>query len=94
MGYFGRHFRKVARRMAAAGLATAATAPAVASEETEGLTAPAPVPAPVTVPSWTVSAPNRPALVVRAENESAARKAARESWGLTRLPNGATVAAV
>lgn len=91
MGYFSRHFRKVARRMAAAGLATAATASAVASEETEGLTAPAPVPAPVAVPSWAVTAPNRPALVVRAETETAARKAAREAWGLSRLPNGTAV---
>ena len=93
MGYYSRHFRKVARRVAAAGLV--ATAPAVAAT-------PEPAPEPevlaavggLAVSSWTVTAPNRPALTVRADSETAARKAARESWGLARLPNGTAVAAV
>lgn len=95
MGYHSRHFRKIQRRLAAAALATSATASAVAApeepaQEPEVLAAVGGL----TVPSWTVSAPNRPALTVRAETETAARKAARESWGLARLPNGTSVAAV
>ena len=86
MGYYSRHFRKVARRVAAAGLV--ATAPAVAVP---------PKVLPLIIdevppePAWTVTAPNRPPLVVQADSETAARKAARASWGLSRLPNGATV---
>lgn len=84
MGYFSRHFRKVARRVAAAAPAVAAppkVLPLIIDEV-------------LPVPSWAVTAPNRPVLVIQAESETAARKAARESWGLARLPNGTSVAAV
>ena len=84
MGYFSRHFCK--RRPARVeGKEAPTRAPLLLDEF---------ISEPVPEPSWTVSAPNRPALTVRADSETAARKAARESWGLSRLPNGATVAAV
>lgn len=91
MGYYSRHFRKIQRRLAAAALATASTAPAVAAPPK---VLPLIIDEVLPVPSWAVTAPNRPVLVIQAESETAARKAARESWGLARLPNGTSVAAV
>ena len=83
MGYFSRHFCK--RRPANRAAGKEAPFPAAPLLLDEFISEPVPE------PSWTVSAPNRPALTVRADSETAARKAARESWGLARLPNGATV---
>ena len=87
MGYFSRHFCKRRPAKRSAGKEAPTRVPLIIDEVP-------PAPTADTVPSWTVSAPNRPPLVVRAETEQEARKAARESWGLARLPNGATVAAV
>ena len=86
MGYFSRHFCK--RRPARVEGKEAPTRVPLIIDEVP------PAPTADTVPSWTVSAPNRPPLVVRAETEQEARKAARESWGLARLPNGTSVAAL
>jgi hypothetical protein len=82
MGYFSRHFCK--RRPARVEGKEAPTRVPLLLDEI----IPEPVP---TEPAWTVTAPNRPALTVRAESETAARKAAREAWGLARLPNGTGV---
>ena len=82
MGYFSRHFCK--RRPARVEGKEAPTRVPLLLDEV-------PEPEVLAVPSWTVSAPNRPALVVQADSETAARKAARESWGLARLPNGTEV---
>jgi hypothetical protein len=82
MGYFSRHFCK--RRPARVEGKEAPTRVPLLLDEI----IPEPVP---TDPAWTVTAPNRPALTVRADSETAARKAARESWGLARLPNGTEV---
>ena len=83
MGYFSRHFCKRRPAKRSAGKEAPTRVPLLLDE--------VPEPEVLAVPSWTVSAPNRPALVVQADSETAARKAARESWGLSRLPNGATV---
>lgn len=79
MGYISRHFcKRQAKRVE--GKEAPTRVPLLLDE-----IIPEPVP---TDPAWTVTAPNRPPLVVRADSETAARKVARESWGLARLPNG------
>ena len=83
MGYFSRHFCKRRPANRAAGKEVPTRVPLLLDE-----IIPEPVP---TDPAWTVTAPNRPPLVVQADSETAARKAARESWGLSRLPNGTEV---
>ena len=85
MGYFSRHFCKRRQAKRSAGKEAPTRVPLLLDEF---------ISEPVPEPSWTVSAPNRPALTVRADSETAARKAARESWGLARLPNGTSVAAL
>jgi hypothetical protein len=82
MGYISRHFcKRQAKRVE--GKEAPTRAPILLDE--------VPEPEVLAVPSWTVSAPNRPALVVQADSETAARKVARETWGLARLPNGTEV---
>ena len=83
MGYFSRHFCKRRPAKRSAGKEAPTRAPLLLDE-----IIPEPVP---TDPAWTVTAPNRPPLVVRADSETAARKVARETWGLARLPNGTEV---
>lgn len=83
MGYYSRHFRKRRPANRAAGKEAPTRVPLLLDE--------VPEPEVLAVPSWTVSAPNRPPLVVQADSETVARKAARETWGLARLPNGTEV---
>jgi len=81
MGYISRHFCKRCPARVE-GKEAPTRAPILLDE------VPEPVP---TEPAWTVTAPNRPPLVVQADSETAARKVARETWGLARLPNGTEV---